>query len=82
MSTSLYHADYGALRTLLRDVRRQAGMTQAQMAEALELGQSYVSKLERGANFVDLLLYIRWCQACGVKPGEALDRLLSGEKAK
>ncbi len=56
-------------------------MTQTQMAEALELGQSYVSKLERGANFVDLLLYIRWCQACGVKPGEALDSLLSGEKA-
>lgn len=77
MSISLYHADYEGLRTLLRDVRRQAGMTQTQMADALELGQSYVSKLERGANFVDLLLYIRWCQACGVKPGEVLDRLLS-----
>jgi len=78
MSTSLYHADYETLRTLLRSVRRQAGMTQIQMAEALGLGQSYVSKLERGANFVDLLLYIRWCQACGVKPGEVLDKLLSG----
>ncbi len=78
MSTSLYHADYETLRTLLRSVRRQAGMTQIQMAEALGLGQSYVSKLERGANFVDLLLYIRWCQVCGVKPGEVLDKLLSG----
>lgn len=76
MSTSLYHADYGALRKLMRDIRQQAGITQAQMADALELGQSYISKLERGANFVDVLLYARWCQVCGVKPGKTLDKLL------
>jgi len=76
MSSSLYHADYEALRRLLRETRRQAGLTQAQMADALGLGQSYISKLERGENFVDVLLYARWCQICGVKPGKTLDRLL------
>ena len=79
MSVSLYHVDYNALRSLLRDVRTNAGLTQVQMAEALNIGQSYVSKLERGENLVDVLLFARWCQVCGVAPGKTLDALLSPE---
>lgn len=79
MTVSLYHVEYNALRTLMREVRTNAGLTQVQMAEALNVGQSYVSKLERGENFVDVLLYARWCDVCGVKPGKALDALLSLE---
>ncbi|WP_310636245.1 helix-turn-helix domain-containing protein [Delftia acidovorans] len=77
MSASLYHPNYDDLRALMRAVRVKAGLTQVQMADALGVGQSYVSKLERGENFVDVLLYARWCQACGTKPGAALDELLS-----
>lgn len=73
MSLSIYHADYESLRALLRQLRLDAGLTQAQIGDALGLGQSYVSKLERGGNFVDMLLYVRWCQICGVRPGKALD---------
>ncbi|MEJ1131216.1 helix-turn-helix transcriptional regulator [Variovorax sp. CCNWLW225] len=76
MSVSLYHAEYEALRNLMHDVRVKAGLTQVQMAEALGVGQSYVSKLERGENFVDVLLFARWCLACGVKPGKTLDKLV------
>lgn len=75
MSASLYHPNYDDLRALLRAVRVKAGLTQVQMADALGVGQSYVSKLERGENFVDVLLYARWCQACGTKPGKVLDEL-------
>ena len=82
MSASLYHVDYNDIRTLLRKVRVAAEMTQVQMADALDVGQSYVSKLERGENFVDVLLYARWCQACGVKPGAALDELLDATERK
>ncbi len=59
MSVSLYHAEYEALRALLRDMRLKAKLTQTQMAEALSVGQSYVSKVERGENFVDVLLFSR-----------------------
>ena len=76
MSVSLYQAEYEALRNLMRSVRVKAGLTQVQMAEALGVGQSYVSKLERGENFVDVLLFARWCSACGVKPGKTLDKLI------
>ncbi len=76
MPVSLYHAEYEALRALLRDMRLKAKLTQTQMAEALAVGQSYVSKVERGENFVYVLLFSRWCAACGVKAGRALDELL------
>jgi len=76
MAVSLYHDDYNELRALLREKRVGAGLTQTQMADFLNVGQSFVSKLERGENFVDVLLYARWCQACGIKPGTTLDRLL------
>jgi transcriptional regulator with XRE-family HTH domain len=76
MPVSLYQAEYQALRKLMRSIRMKAGLTQAQMAEALGVGQSYVSKLERGENFVDVLLYARWCAACGVRAGANLDKLL------
>lgn len=79
MSVSLYHFEYNALRSLLREVRVKACLTQVQMADALNVGQSYISKLERGENFVDVLLFARWCQVCGVAPGRVLDRLLSLE---
>jgi len=79
MSVSLYHFEYNALRSLLREVRAKAGLTQVQMADALNVGQSYISKLERGENFVDVLLFARWCQVCGIKPGKALDGLLASE---
>ena len=79
--SSLYHLSYNEVRVLLRDLRKKAGLTQAQMADALGVGQSYVSKLERGENFVDVLLYAQWCQACGIKPGKALDELLERTNA-
>ena len=76
MSTSLYHADYEALRAALRALRVQAGLTQTDMAAELGVGQSYVSKLERGENYVDVILFARWCQICKIRPGLALDKLL------
>lgn len=76
MVMSLYHANYAALRELLRLVRQEAELTQTQLAHKLGVGQSYVSKLERGENFIDVLLFINWCEACGVFAGKTIDRLL------
>ena len=77
MPAPFYHAEYAALRDLVRNVRVTGGLTQVQMDERLGVGQSYVSKFEQGENFVDVLLPARWCAACGVKAGETLDRLLA-----
>ncbi|RYX90212.1 MAG: XRE family transcriptional regulator [Comamonadaceae bacterium] len=75
MVVSLYQSEYESLRTLLRSMRMSAGFTQSQLAVALGVGQSYVSKIERGENFVDVLLFAKWCGVCGVQAGAALDSL-------
>ena len=77
MTTSVNDADYEALRVRMRDLRVRAGLTQVEMAERLHVGQSFVSKLERGANFFDLLLFVRWCRECDVRPENVLGDLLS-----
>ena len=79
MNFSIYHVDYDTLRGHLKGLRLKAELTQEGMAERLGVGQSYISKLERGENFVDVLLYVRWCEICGVKPGVELDKLLSND---
>jgi transcriptional regulator with XRE-family HTH domain len=56
--------------------RVAAGLTQVQMAERLGVGQSYVSKIERGESYVDTMTFVDWCVACGLKPGLTLDQLL------
>lgn len=62
---------------LLISLGVKPGLTQVRITDALGVGQPYVSELERGESSVDVLLYARWCQACGVKPGATLDELLS-----
>ncbi|MEB2504762.1 helix-turn-helix transcriptional regulator [Burkholderia sp. BCCIQ04A] len=60
----IYGQRYEKLRHVLKQVRREAGLTQVQLAEALGRGQSYVSKVERGEQYLDVLEFIEWCEAC------------------
>jgi len=72
---SIYPPKYQALRTAMVATRKAAGLKQAQIAERLHVGQSFISKMERGDSYVDVLTFVDWCSACGVKPGEVLERL-------
>lgn len=78
MATSIYHARYAALRLALARVRKEAGITQIDLATQLGVGQSYISKVERGETYVDLMLWVEWMNACGVSPGKSLDRVIAG----
>ncbi len=53
---------------MLQDVRRQSGLTQVELAKKLGRGQSYVSKIERGERYLDVLEFIAWCEACDAIP--------------
>lgn len=58
-------------------MRRNAKLSQIELAGRLGEDQSYVSKIERGERYVDLLFYVDWCGACGVQPDEGLKALLN-----
>lgn len=71
----LYGQRYENLRLVLKEVRRTAGLTQVQLAEKLGRGQSYVSKMERGEQYVDAIELLEWCEACGEDSSKVVKRL-------
>lgn len=77
MPISIYHPRYQAMRTTMIAARKAAGLTQVQMAQKLGVGQSYVSKIERGESYVDALTFMDWFQTCGINPGQAFDQLVN-----
>lgn len=76
MSESVHQPRYVALQGQLKAMREKAGMVQSELAEALGVGQSFVSKIERGERYVDVLFYLDWCRSCGVDPQKAIRDLL------
>ena len=76
MPESIHHPRYQTLRAAMVAARKKSGLTQIKMAELLEVGQSYVSKIERGKSYVDVMTYVDWYAACGMRPGAMLDALL------
>lgn len=75
MPLSVHHPRYQALQAHLKDLRKAAGFTQAELAERMSVGQSYLSKIERGERYIDVLLYLDWCRACGATPDAAIKAL-------
>ncbi len=75
MVISLHHKRYAKLRVVLRDVRQKAGLTQVQLAERLHMEQSNLSKIERGERYLDTLLFIDFCRACGAVPAEVIAKV-------
>ncbi|MFF4024424.1 helix-turn-helix domain-containing protein [Nocardia elegans] len=52
---SIYSAEYQRLCGFLRQLRREAGLTQVQVAERLDVPQSFVSKYESGERRLDAI---------------------------
>jgi transcriptional regulator with XRE-family HTH domain len=66
---------YQLLRKELVQQRNACGLTQVTLAAKLNIGQSFISKIERGEAYIDALLLIDWCLACGVSPATVVARL-------
>ncbi|MEN6451098.1 MAG: helix-turn-helix transcriptional regulator [Thermoguttaceae bacterium] len=67
--------DRCALLSLLRRVRLDAGLRQADMADRLSRPQSFVSKYESGERRLDILELRSVCKAAGVTLEEFVVRL-------
>lgn len=61
MPVSVHHPRYQALQAGLAELRKAAGLSQVQLSTRLGVGQSYVSKIERGEAYVDVLVFVDWC---------------------
>lgn len=70
MDKAIYSAEQERLCALLRSYREQAGLRQVQIAEALDVPQSFVSKYESGERRLDLIELRQVCAVLGVSLGE------------
>jgi transcriptional regulator with XRE-family HTH domain len=56
----------------VRELRRDRGWTQERLAEAADLHENYVSRLETGEQEPGLFVVLRVCRAFEITPGELL----------
>jgi transcriptional regulator with XRE-family HTH domain len=65
-----YTDRYELFREILKELRESKGVTQAQLAERLEIPQSYVSKYETGERRLDFVETAEICEALGIKTAD------------
>jgi transcriptional regulator with XRE-family HTH domain len=70
-----YLAQQQKLLALLRQLRIEAGLTQAQLAERLQRDQTFVSKYESGERRLDILEIRDVCRGIGIGFVDAMRRL-------
>lgn len=76
MMRSIHNHEYRLLLDFMQQVREALGVTQATLAQRLETTQSYVSKCERGERRIDVIEYVRYCDALGVDAAVLMDVFL------
>jgi transcriptional regulator with XRE-family HTH domain len=72
--------DYATFGEGLQELRQEAGMTQASLASALGVTQSWVAKTELGERRIDVLELLDYLRALGVDPAEYIATLWTREE--
>jgi ribosome-binding protein aMBF1 (putative translation factor) len=72
---ALYEQSYAAFTDLLKEERKNADLTQAQLAKKLRRPQSYVSKYERGDRRLDVIEFLEIARIIGFDPATLLSKL-------
>lgn len=62
---AIFSAEHQRLCLMLREMRTKRGLRQADLAEILEVNQTFVSKYERGERRLDLIELRQVCEALG-----------------
>lgn len=81
---SIYLQSYRALLSRITQARKEAGITQAGLAEQLGRPQSFVSKIESGERRIDVVEFLQVAHLIGFDPCALLQelRLTHAQKAR
>lgn len=71
-----------AFGDLLRELREERGLSQAQLALESEVDQTFVSLLERGRRQPTLITLFALCDALRVEPDTVVGRLMIARKSR
>lgn len=77
LAKSLYTARWELLCRKLKEIRKERGLTQAQVAELLRRPQSLVAKIESGERKLDVCQFIDYLEILEADPAEVIRQLSS-----
>jgi Predicted transcription factor, homolog of eukaryotic MBF1 len=63
---SVYSEEYQRVISALKSARKDRGLTQAQLAEALGKPQSFIAKVENGERRLDVVEFVHLARLVGV----------------
>lgn len=75
MTKSVFTDRYSRFLTVMVQARKEAGLTQSELAVRLGKPQSYVSKAERGERRVDVVEFLDVADALGLRASDLILRL-------
>ena len=75
MEKSIYTNEYAVVLRVLKQARKEAGITQVQLAKKLRLTQSLLSKMERGECRLDIVQLRSICKILGLTRPQFVQRL-------
>jgi len=72
---SIYSPEQTCLREWLVSKRKEAGLTQRQLADKLQVIHSLIGKVEKGERRLDVVEFVSYCQALNANPDEVIKLL-------
>jgi transcriptional regulator with XRE-family HTH domain len=75
MKNSIYTAENQLLTSWLIDKRKQAGLSQLNLAENLKIHHSIIGKIETGERRLTVIEFVEYCVALNSDPNEIISRL-------
>lgn len=72
---SIYDTSYRRFLNELRTARLARGLSQEELAARLDKHQTFVSKVEQGQRYLDVLEFVRWSKAIEVDPVQLISGL-------
>ena len=75
---SIYTDDYINIISVLRAIRINKNITQAEIAKRLNTTQSFVSKVENRERRLDVIELLSWIDALGVSVSDVLPEKYTG----
>lgn len=70
---SVYSDEYQRVINALKKARKERGITQAQLAEALGKPQSFIAKVESGERRLDVVEFVHLARLVGVDPSYIIE---------
>ncbi|MDR0172289.1 helix-turn-helix domain-containing protein [Enterobacter sichuanensis] len=70
---SVYSDEYQRVINALKKARKEKGITQAQLADALGKPQSFIAKVENGERRLDVVEFVHLARLLGFSHEEVLD---------